>query len=394
MRARGRRLAETVAVEAAAPLVDVQSAGIGDVVENERILELPLQGRKVTDLIVLAGAAVQTGKPRRHFRAACVSRSPAGMPIGVGVPARRRACTTTRRATSNLPLPFPDALQEFRVATSGCRPQNGDALGASVNAVTKSGTNTFHGNVFEFLRDHRFNATNRSPPSARRQAQDDGLERNQFGGTLGGPIVRDKLFFFGGYQGTTLRQKPADNIAFVPTAAMLAGDFTAFASPACNGGRQVDLRRAVRQQPHQSRALQPGGDEPRPAAADHDHPCGEITYHDGGRLQRRPVRRPRRLSVERQSFAVRPLHGHVHQEDAGYQAGTDNILLARAVPGSTTSRHSSTLGDTVMFGPNMVNAFRVGVQPTLSTAYNTPIFDPYDLGVKRLQLPSAGQIVD
>src|SRR5439155_17101383 len=63
----------------------------------------------------------------------------------------------------------------------------------------------------------------------------------QFGGTLGGAILKNKLFFFGGYQGTTIRQDPASSTAFVPTAQMLAGDFTAFASPACNAGRQVNL---------------------------------------------------------------------------------------------------------------------------------------------------------
>src|SRR5215212_8650374 len=110
----------------------------------------------------------------------------------------------------NFPLPFPDALQEFSVATSGLSAQNGVHSGAAVNAVTKSGTNRFSGNAFEFLRDHRFNAT--SPfaaigPDGRHI--DDGLKRSQFGGTLGGPIVRDHLFFFGAYQATVLRQRPA-----------------------------------------------------------------------------------------------------------------------------------------------------------------------------------------
>src|SRR6185503_6088790 len=71
--------------------------------------------------------------------------------------------------------------------------------------------------------------------------KDDGLKRNQYGATLGGPIKTDKLFFFAGFQGTNTRQVPTDNRAFVPTAAMLAGDFTAFASAACNAGTAKNL---------------------------------------------------------------------------------------------------------------------------------------------------------
>ena len=75
-----------------------------------------------------------------------------------------------------------------------------------VNAVTKSGTNEFHGNLFEFVRNYQFNARNAFAQ------QRDSLKRNQFGGTVGGPIVRNKLFFFGGYQGTPTRSDPAGEI--------------------------------------------------------------------------------------------------------------------------------------------------------------------------------------
>src|SRR3989440_176159 len=137
---------------------------------------------------------------------------------------------------ASLPLPFPDALQEFKVETSSLTAQNGMHSGAAVNAVTKSGTNQIHGDLFEFVRNDLFNARNYF---AVKQST---LKRNQFGGTGGGPIIKNKVFFFGGYQGTTVRQDPANLKRFVPTDAMLAGDFTTFASPACNVGRQITLR--------------------------------------------------------------------------------------------------------------------------------------------------------
>src|SRR5204863_6142441 len=92
---------------------------------------------------------------------------------------------------------------------------------------TKSRTNTLRGNAFEFVRDYHFNARNYFAPTR------DSLKRNQFGGTLGGPLVKDRLFFFGGYQGKVEKSNPPETVSFVPTAAMLAGDFTAVAGPAC-----------------------------------------------------------------------------------------------------------------------------------------------------------------
>src|SRR5437667_6760533 len=132
----------------------------------------------------------------------------------------------------NLPLPFPDALQEFKAETSALTAQNGFHSSAAVNAVTKSGTNQFRGDAFEFFRHHSLNATDSfAIKDADGNRKDDGLKRNQYGATFGGPIKTNKVFFFAGYQGTRTRVLPTDNFAFVPTAAMLAGDFTAYASP-------------------------------------------------------------------------------------------------------------------------------------------------------------------
>src|SRR4030095_3779079 len=91
-----------------------------------------------------------------------------------------------------LPLPFPDALQEFKVETSAVPAQYGFHSAGAVNVVTKSGTNEFHGSLFEFVRNRIFNARNTFA------LERDGLKRNQFGGVIGGPILKNKLFFFGG----------------------------------------------------------------------------------------------------------------------------------------------------------------------------------------------------
>ena len=254
-------LEETVSVEAAAPLVDVQSAGISEVVENERIVELPLQGRQVTDLIVLGGAAVNTGQvsgQRNRSDAVAISVA-GGLRTGVAY-VLDGAMHNDAYDNLNMPFPFPDALQEFRVATSGLSADNGVHSGASVNAVTKSGTNRFSGNAFEFLRDSRFNATDPFAAVGKDGKRvSDGLNRNQFGGTLGGPIVRDRLFFFGAYQGTKIRQTPASFISWVPTDAMLAGDFTAYAVARVQRRPADHAARAVREQPDRPGAAEQGG---------------------------------------------------------------------------------------------------------------------------------------
>jgi len=371
---------ESVTVEAAAPIVDVRSAGISTVVENERIVELPLQGRQVTDLLVLAGAAVQTA-----------TVSSRGMPGGVNVSVAGGLSTgvsytldgaqhNNPQQNVNLPLPFPDALQEFRVATSGLSAQNGFHSGASVNAITKSGTNRLTGNAFEFLRHHRFNAT--SPfalvgPDGRRV--DDGLKRNQFGGTLGGPILRDRLFFFAAYQGTATRQRPSDNIAFVPTAAMLAGDFTAVTSPACNGGRRITLRAPFVDNRIDPALFSPAGlnfARRLPLSTD---PCGQIAYGvKSDRDESQAIGK-----VDYQAGASHSIFGRYFltrvTAPPGYAGGSDDILKTN-VAGTDDVVHSVTAGETTVFSSSVVNAVRVAVNKARVDNYQTPFFSPRDIG--------------
>src|SRR5688572_29400147 len=237
------QVAETVEVQANAAMVETRSVGIGAVIENERIEELPLNGRQATDLIVLAGAAVEAGSASSRSMAGGVGISVAGgQSFGVAY-MLDGAMHNNPYDNLNLPLPFPDAMQEFRVETSSTNANNGMHSGASVNAVTKSGTNLLHGDLFEFFRNHRFNAKDAfaaiDPATGERRG--DGLNRNQYGGTFGGPIQQDRIFFFGAYQGSQFRNTPSDFEAFVPTAAMLQGDFSTFNSLTC--GRNTVVMR-------------------------------------------------------------------------------------------------------------------------------------------------------
>jgi hypothetical protein len=377
-------LEETVAVEAAAPLIDVRSAGISEVVENERIVELPLQGRQVTSLLVLAGAAVDTGAVNPRYNPGGVSISVGGgLSYGVAY-LLDGAMHNDPYNNLNFPLPFPDALQEFSVATSGLTAQNGMHSGASVNAVTKSGTNRLSGNAFEFLRDRRFNATNPFAalgPDGKRV--DDGLRRNQFGGTLGGPIVSDRLFFFGAYQGTVVRQTPAANIAFVPTAAMLAGDFTAFTSPACNQGRQIALRA-----PFVNNRIDPSQFSPAamnlarmlPSTTD---PCGQVTWgapRDSNESQ--PMGRIDYQWSPNHNVFGRYMYTDVNELPVWDPAKGDILTSGNAGGDRRIKSNAVTLGDTLVLGPNVVNSLRFAYNRGDLRANRAPFVDAASLGSK------------
>src|SRR5579864_571740 len=234
-------VSEQVTVEAATTQVETRTTSIGQVVDTTRVLEMPLNGREVHELIFLAGMANYPGAASlntvRNYPTVVVSVA-GGAPDSVGYQLDGVIHQDPYNNLS-LPLPFPDALQEFKVETSAIPAQYGYHSTAMVNAVTKSGTNEFHGDLFEFVRNGDLNARDFFA------TQRDTLKRNQFGGTIGGPIRKDKLFFFGGYQRTSLRSDGVQNTAYIPTSAMAQGDFTTIASPACNTGRQLNLPAAL-----------------------------------------------------------------------------------------------------------------------------------------------------
>jgi hypothetical protein len=373
------QVAETVEVQANAALVETRSAGIGQVVENARILELPLNGRAVVELISLAGAANPappiTGADRDPFGKGNVSVA-GGFSSGLNY-TLDGANHNNQFDNGYMSMPFPDALQEFKVETSAMGAQNGVKSAGSVSLVTKAGTNEFHGNLFEFVRNGMFNARN-AFATAR-----DTIKRNQFGGTFGGAILKNKLFFFSAYQGTTIRQDPSDVIAFVPTAAILAGDFSAFASPACNAGRQITLRA-----PFVNNRVDPAlfsrpavllaGKIPRSS-----DPCGKIIYgnpniEDGhmaiGRIDYQRSANHSVFGRYLLESVVRPAPYSLNKNLLSTAVGTDGLAQA------------FTLGDTYLFGANIVNAIRLTANRMAAGKFAPDVSaagaGPTDTGVK------------
>ncbi|MBS1854614.1 MAG: TonB-dependent receptor [Acidobacteria bacterium] len=217
---------ETVTVEATSTLVNTVTPVLSQVIERARVVELPLNGRNAADLTKLVAGAVdssnsagtQQGDTKQVPGAEAISVNGA-RPDQVSYNLDGGSNQDLMSNTNN-PFPFPDALQEFSVQTNSFDTQYGTNAGAVVNVVTKSGTNQWHGDLFEFVRNKEFNARNFFAAAA------DPLKRNQFGATIGGPIQKDKTFIFFGYQGTRIRTTGNANNTILPTAANLKGDFS------------------------------------------------------------------------------------------------------------------------------------------------------------------------
>ena len=229
---------QQVVVEANASMVETESTDVGQVINQQQVEDLPLNGREVAQLITLSGASSTSGgsvgdlNSNKNYGAgsanmanAVVTDAVAGGQGNTVAFVMDGGINNDPRNNLNAALPFPDAIQEFNVQTSSLSSRYGQNSTAAVNIVTKSGTNQFHGDAFEYVRNFLFNARAANAPTR------DSLKRNQFGGVLGGPIKKDKLFFFGGYQGTILKSNPTDTSALVPTAPELQnGDFSGLAA--------------------------------------------------------------------------------------------------------------------------------------------------------------------
>jgi hypothetical protein len=373
-------LSEQVTVTANAAMVETRSTGVGQVIDNQRVVELPLNGRQATELIFLSGLATSApaGDLNTNKNYPTVTISVAGGQANGMTYIMDGGTHNDPFNNLNLPTPFPDALQEFKVETSALPARYGHHASSAVNLITKSGTNRFRGNAFDFVRNYRFNARNFFAPER------DSLKRNQFGGALGGPIAQNRVFFFGGYQGKIERSNPATTFSFVPTAAMRAGDFTAFASPACNAGRQVTLGRGFVNNRIDPALLNPVAVSMLRYLPVADDPCGRVQYGiPNNNTEHQAIGKVDYTLSQEQSAFVRYLYA-VYDNPATFD-GENALTLSRT--GQKNQVHSMVTGHNWILSSNTLNSLRFTYNRTINDRPLPEFFTATDLG-SRIVSPS------
>lgn len=221
---------QTLEVQSVAPLLQTQTADVGGVVQQQQIRDLPLNGRRYADLALLEPGifkdpTVANAAPDRFSSNGNLETQNYFSLDGVD---NNSGSTNLQEGSVQTVQPPPDALQEFRVQTRTYSSEFGTSAGAVINATIKSGSNQFHGDLWEFLRNNDLDA-NRFINNANGTPRGH-FSQNQFGGTFGGPIVKDKTFFFVDSQGFISR-KATTLLSTVPTPLMKIGNFTELAPP-------------------------------------------------------------------------------------------------------------------------------------------------------------------
>ncbi len=385
---------QEVTIEANAGVqVETESNGVGQVIDQKQVVELPLNGRDPTQLIALAGATTTAPagdlNSNKNFPTVTLAVA-GGLPNGIAFVLDGGTHNDVFN-NLNLPIPFPDALQEFKVETSSLPAQYGDHASAAVNAITKGGGNKFHGDLFEFVRNYKFNARNFFAPSR------DSLKRNQFGGTIGGPIKHDKIFFFAGYQGTIIRSNPGGNQAVVPTQNQINGDFTEainYVNPTTGlncynktpgtpvlGGSFVGNKISPTLYNQQALNVIKAG---VPIVTDPNNPCGNITYGLSANSTAQQV-------IGRIDYNINPRHTlfaryFIARFNSPVTATAGNILTTNEVA-QLNQDQSATIGDTYNITSNIINSLRITGNRTLGLRSLVPFFDPSTLGINDYVTP-------
>ncbi|MBO0859221.1 MAG: TonB-dependent receptor [Chloracidobacterium sp.] len=393
---------ESVTVSGEMPQVNTSNATMSEVVEQRRVVELPLNGRNAASLmLVVAGA---TPAPASGADQGNTKTFPEAVLVSTNGSRQNQVSFRLDGANNNdlytnvnQPFPFPDALQEFSVQTSNYGARYGGNAGGVVNIVTKSGTNEYHGDLFEFNRNPIFNARNFFASAG------DVVKRNQFGGTLGGPVHipklyngKEKTFFFFGYQSTRIRNVGSTSSATVPTAAERAGDFSALlnASDPANPFHKVIQINDRNGNPIPGNKLLPSQMDPAAVAALKYLPVAGGT---GTILFSKPIVQDFDEYVARgdHSFSDRDrLNLRYFNDRFNSQGFLDLTNYLKSQDTSTIIAQNALVGETHVFGAGAVNEFRASYsRETSNRGPAAGSISLADLGVNIFQ-PSTGNTLE
>ncbi|HVW11113.1 MAG TPA: carboxypeptidase regulatory-like domain-containing protein [Bryobacteraceae bacterium] len=366
---------ETIEVTANADMVETKDSAIAQVMDPVKITELPLNGRNLTQLLTLTGGGSSapggdlTGSKNIQGSNGSGTFSVAGGQANGVNYLLDGGDNNDSFSNVNLPIPFPDAVQEFSVQTNALQAQFGLHPGGAVNVVTKSGSNAFHGDLFEFLRNYELNARPKGLTTVAgsiSQSARDSLKRSQFGGTGGGRIVKDKLFFFGGYQQTVQRSNPGQTTAHVPTALTESGDFSVEDAATSAGGCQTKAITLKDPLDPTGKTVFANNVIPQsrfdPAAVKLLSYIPVSTDHCGLDLYGQPANNPDWQIIGRIDYvksARHQIYGRYYIYNFTAQAFFDgkNALTTGPNPGNLDETNSVTLGDTFTLSPTKVNSF-------------------------------------
>ena len=362
--------AETITVSAQTLAVDTSTQTVKTVIDQKRIEELPLNGRNPTQLMRLVVGVV----PDPSGNVTSSTTYPGVTPVSVNG-SRSNATNYVLDGAQNNdhysnapnPMPNPDALQEFSVQVNNFSAEFGRQAGGVVNAVTKSGTNQLHGSAFEFVRNNALNATNFFSPIVNGKKVTDGLKRNQFGATVGGPIWLPKLydghnktFFFFSYQGTIEKRAPVATSIVVPTQAQRNGVFTKTIKDPSTGLAYPNNTIPASQ--FNSLSQQVLGFIPLPTSGNTIFVAPPNNDDDHQVLAR----------IDHQVSASNRISGRFWNSQAAAPGFLNPTNYLENVTAHTWLNRSATVTDTHIFGPTLTNEVLFGFNRTDNQ--NTPVY--------------------
>jgi outer membrane receptor protein involved in Fe transport len=217
-------VAQAMEITAAGAIIDAETTTVGQVIDNKRIVELPLNGRNYLDLAQLTTGVAPSSGSRTASKGSFSALGMRAYQTNVlldGIDNNSRASGGQLGFEAQAVTPSIDSVQEFKVVTNNNSAEYGFRMGGAVLVQTKSGTNEFHGTLYEFLRNEKLDAVNFFAVGQPRPA----YKQNQFGANIGGRIIKDRTFFFGSFEGTRIRAGET-SIATVPTLAYRSGNMT------------------------------------------------------------------------------------------------------------------------------------------------------------------------